>query len=270
MVLVVVKNSDEDQFLFETSCKETNENLIHGLVTVQNLRTKLALLAQCLHDLSANEIQEPKLDSTTTSGASDVANAHSSVVEEGRRTEELHELFGKVVKDSRQCLAAEQVRLKIPCTKDLMDEKVDTVRECVEMAQSNGYNKTKLEKIKSVLSNIEEAADTYGLQLLDASSAQLWWAKKPFVRGENVGDRVGTNEKTKIVAQLTAGSSTIPDSITSQSQGEKDTMKAYLLEKQEESKRLLQSSNNNTLNTSWADNQALKNILHGTNSIRFR
>ena len=40
------------------------------------------------------------------------------------------------------------------------------------------------------------------LQVLDESTAQLWWAGKEMHRGKLLKDFVGKNEKTKIIAKL--------------------------------------------------------------------
>lgn len=41
-----------------------------------------------------------------------------------------------------------------------------------------------------------------GGQLLDPNTAELWVAGRAFQRGQTVGDRLGRNEKTKVVAKL--------------------------------------------------------------------
>ena len=39
-------------------------------------------------------------------------------------------------------------------------------------------------------------------ELLDEATAQLWWAGKELTRGKTLGDFIGRNEKTKIIAKL--------------------------------------------------------------------
>ena len=41
-----------------------------------------------------------------------------------------------------------------------------------------------------------------GAEMMDAETASLWVASRDFQRGEKVGDRLGWNEKTKVVAKL--------------------------------------------------------------------
>ena len=47
---------------------------------------------------------------------------------------------------------------------------------------------------------------SYSLQaskeVLDEATAQLWWAGKELTRDKSLGDFIGKNEKTKIIAKL--------------------------------------------------------------------
>ena len=38
--------------------------------------------------------------------------------------------------------------------------------------------------------------------MLDEGTAQLWWAGKELTRDKSLGDFIGKNEKTKIIAKL--------------------------------------------------------------------
>lgn len=40
------------------------------------------------------------------------------------------------------------------------------------------------------------------LQVLDESTAQLWWAGKELQRGKKLQDFIGKNEKTKLIVKL--------------------------------------------------------------------
>ena len=39
-------------------------------------------------------------------------------------------------------------------------------------------------------------------EVLDEATAQLWWAGKELTRDKSLGDFIGKNEKTKIIAKL--------------------------------------------------------------------
>ena len=50
-------------------------------------------------------------------------------------------------------------------------------------------------------------------QILDPKTACMWWCKKPFVRGKKLQNRIGKNEKSKIIVQLSNSSDEMPSPI---------------------------------------------------------
>ena len=105
---------------------------------------------------------------------------------------------------------------------------------------------------------------------LDASTAQLWWASKEFPRGGTVGERVGRNEKTKIVVKLQKPGSGPPAREAAVTEDERKAMMAHYFRKQEEMKKLSENTEEDYLNSSWADPSALRRQLNGTTNIGFR
>jgi len=51
MVVIHVKRSDKDEFLYETTCATSNDTLIRELVEVWNLRLRLAQLAGSIQEM---------------------------------------------------------------------------------------------------------------------------------------------------------------------------------------------------------------------------
>ena len=75
-----------------------------------------------------------------------------------------------------------------------------------------------------------------GLQVLEGSSTQLWWAGKELVVGKKLMDYIGKNEKTKIVAKLQKKGQGPPAREPVFSEDEKKKMMSYAYRKQEEMK----------------------------------
>lgn len=122
---------------------------------------------------------------------------------------------------------------------------------------------------------VEGRADFSGSQvsqdMLDEDSATLWWAGKEFFRDQTVGDRVGRNEKTKIVAKLQAKGSGAPAREPAVTEEERKVMMAHYFKKQEEAKQLAEEDDDDYLHRPWADSRQLKKSLHGTASgVAFR
>ena len=75
-----------------------------------------------------------------------------------------------------------------------------------------------------------------GLQVLEDSNTQLWWAGKDMTPGKKLADFVGKNEKTKIIAKLQKKGQGPPAREAVISEEEKKAMMAYAYRKQEEHK----------------------------------
>merc|ERR1719235_682048 len=72
--------------------------------------------------------------------------------------------------------------------------------------------------------------------VLEPDTASLWCAGREFVRGELVSDRLGKNEKTKVVAKLQKPGSGAPAREPVVSEDERKAMMAHYFKRQEELK----------------------------------
>ena len=52
MVVIQIKNSEQDTFLYETSSSHSGENVVREITQIWNLRLRLALLSQAILDLA--------------------------------------------------------------------------------------------------------------------------------------------------------------------------------------------------------------------------
>lgn len=109
-----------------------------------------------------------------------------------------------------------------------------------------------------------------GQELLDENTAELWVASRIFDRtgSQTVGDRLGMNEKTKVVAKLQKPGNGPPGREAAISEDEKKAMMAHYFKKQEEMKRLAESSEDDYLHSSWADPKSLQRSLRGQGDVR--
>ena len=109
-----------------------------------------------------------------------------------------------------------------------------------------------------------------GQQVMDENTAELWVASRMFDRLNNqtVGDRLGRNEKTKVIAKLQRPGAGAPGREAGVSEEEKKAMMAYYFKKQEEMKALAESSEDDYLHSSWADPKQLQRSLRGQGDVR--
>ncbi len=109
-----------------------------------------------------------------------------------------------------------------------------------------------------------------GQQLLNEETAELWVASKIFDRTGNqtVGDRLGHNEKTKVIGKLQRPGGGAPGREAAISEDERKAMMAYYFKKQEELKKMSESSEDDYLHSSWADPKQLQRSLRGQGDVR--
>lgn len=109
-----------------------------------------------------------------------------------------------------------------------------------------------------------------GQELIDENTAELWVASRMFDRTNNqiVADRLGRNEKTKVVGKLQRPGAGPPGREPAVSEEEKKAMMAFYFKKQEEMKKLAENSEDDYLHSSWADPKQLQRSMRGTTSIK--
>jgi hypothetical protein len=105
--------------------------------------------------------------------------------------------------------------------------------------------------------------------IVDGDTASLWVAGKEFERGQYVSDRLGRNEKTKVIGKLQSQGSGPPTRDTTVSEEEQKAMMDHYFKRQEELKKLATSEldGDDYLNSAWADPKEMKKNLQGLNNI---
>ena len=107
-----------------------------------------------------------------------------------------------------------------------------------------------------------------GQNVLDPNTAELWVASRAFDRKQTVADRLGNNEKTKVIGKLQRPGAGAPGREAAVSEDEKKAMMAYYFKQQEEQKRMADNSEDDYLHSSWADPKQLQRSLRGQGAIK--
>lgn len=280
MVVALVKHGNADAFLFETTCKTSNDDLIRDLTTVWNKRLIIERLAGAAMELGKHGLmKEPEKQ-----GIDSVQEQAGEIVEKGEfynpdpcgyRTgngpgPQLLNTIERVCVDAVEYIAPKQVMRKQALTLQGIQEKIDNVRGAVTMAYPMG-----LPEYDTVRHCLEDGVDALAgqqasLDVLDPDTATLWMAGKEFQRGQTVGDRCGRNEKTKVIVKLTKPNSGPPGREAAVSEDERKAMMAHYFKKQEEMKRLADAEDDDYLASAWANPNSLKQSMRGTSGINWR
>ena len=113
-------------------------------------------------------------------------------------------------------------------------------------------------------------AGIMGTDYMPPLTSELWWAGKEFVRGQTVADRLGRNEKTKVIARLQRPGAGAPVREPVVSEDERAAMMACYFKKQEAEKALAEDREDGYMNAAWADTRALKSSLLSTTNVSWR
>jgi hypothetical protein len=277
MVVIHIKRDDSNQYLYETSCGTSNDELITGLVTVWNMRIKLQFLVDNVRELAKHGPMKPP----DQRGLDEIKEEEGEKIEKGQYYQsdplgnrtgngpgpQLADTIEKVSLDALAAINKNQVALKVALNVDMLSEKFDNIRGSVMMAYPMGL--PEYDTVKGLLDDNEEFVEGQAaMALLDPKSATLWWAGKEFFRDQLVGDRVGKNEKTKIVAKIQGKGSGPPAREPAVSEAERSAMMAHYFKKQEELKKVAEADDDEYLGSAWANPQSMKQGLRGVGNIK--
>eukprot|EP01035_Chromulina_nebulosa_P019287 gene19287-25147_t len=278
MVVIQIKNSEYDTFLYETTCNKLGDEVLREITKIWNLRLRLQQLAQGIRELAAYGPMKP-LDKA---GIDSIQEESGGVIIEkgefyqqdptGIRTgngpgPRLSETLDLVANDAEALLSKDNVTRKIAITLNILQEKLDNIRGAVTMAYPMGL--PTWDTIRLTIEGIEGISGTpAGQQILDENTSELWIASRCLDRNQVISDRFGKNEKTKVIGKLQRPGAGAPGREPVVSEEEKKAMMAYYFKKQEELKQLAENSEDDYLNSSWADSKQLQKSLRGSGNIR--
>lgn len=288
MVKLHLKQGDESLFLFETTCQAELSELIPQLVRIQNGRLKIERLFYEMEELAKHGITlPPNMQGLTEEQLSEL-NLHDEWEDEciptggvienkdpiGRRngkapSEKMAEVINRTRKEAKARISKEKVDVNIPLTSEVVQDALDQMRGAVMIVYPMGLPPH--DPIKQELESTEDLSGTQAsLQVLDESTAQLWWAGKELQRGKKLQDFIGKNEKTKLIVKLQKKGQGPPSREPVFSEEQRKQMMAYAYRKQEELKKLVTDEDDSYLNSGWADPQSLKRQFHGVGNVKWR
>mmetsp|Transcript_31011 Transcript_31011/g.50166 ORF Transcript_31011/g.50166 Transcript_31011/m.50166 type:complete len:283 (+) Transcript_31011:154-1002(+) len=281
MVLVHLKNSEENQFLCEIPVSTDVDLVIRLLVSIYNLRLKIGRLAGHAKDLCEHGVAKPPDQQGLDEVIEETANMAISEKGEtykadptGRRTgiaptKEMAGVIRRQLDEAQSCISKDQVSKRVLLSKEILEEAISRINGAVKIVYPGGL--PEYDPVREELENKEQLEGSQAsLEVMDGDTCTLWWAGKQLLRGQKMEVFVGKNEKTKIVAKLQKKGSGPP---VRESPVDSDTQKAmlsYYYKKQEEQKKLVEDMEDSYLNSDWADPKSLKRHFQGVSNVSWR
>lgn len=127
------------------------------------------------------------------------------------------------------------------------------------------------DSIRNEFQNTEDLSGTQAaLEVIEPVKGQLWFAGRQMLPDKRLADFVGLNEKCKVIVKLQKSGEGAPGREPVFTETERKQMMMHAYRRQEELKRLGNDDDDNYLNSSWSNNETLKNQMQGIGDIKFR
>lgn len=277
MVLLEIKRGEKkNMFLFETTVKINNGELLKELCELHNIRLKVLRLASTCKELAKHGPLRPE----ETRGISDSigqvstldVNAYGTPTnpdQHGYRTgvpppPEVGEVLSRTAEEAEAAIGDHLVDRRRTIDRKLCQTQIDNMRGAVMIAYPAYHRLPVYDPTRMELEDKEELDGHSDLQdILDVPQTNLWWAGKELRTDQTLEQYVGKNEKTKIKCKLSGKASGAPVREPRIDEQTHKAMLAHYYKKQEEDKKLRDNEDDSYLDSEWANPKALKSALVG-------
>ncbi|KAJ3351281.1 hypothetical protein HDU83_009008 [Entophlyctis luteolus] len=288
MILVVKRNTDT-LFLMETPVTSLTDDVVSRITDINNKRLKLGRLIDAATDLAQHglmrpeseqgytieELEELKLDPSSSRKVSDKVgkvierNGISYIYNPdptGRRNGEgKPRIYNKIYYGCSK--TAHQQSILIVFKAEMISEAVSAISGALTMAYPMGL--PDFEPASEIIRDVEDLSGTAASkEVIEFADASLWWAGKEITLGKQLSDFVGKNDKTKVIVKLQRKSQGAPVRESPLDEQAQKEMMAFYYKKQEEHKgdqKLLENTDDEYVNSAWANPKSLKAALNGAN-----
>lgn len=290
MVLLHVKRSEKDTFLFDIAAATEVDVVLKEVVKVHNLRLKLNRLsgaAKCLamHGIMKLPEQQGLDDDTPLLEDYDVKSGDTAprkVPERGptycmdpteRRTgnapaPEMAAVIMKTVQDGEALTSERQVQMKQSTNAKSLEEAIANIRGATMIVYPMGL--PDYDHVRQILEEREELDGATAMEVIEFDKASLWCFSKELQREKLLSEYVGKNDKSKVVAKLQKKGAGAPSREPIVSEDEQKSMVAFYHKKQQESENMALEDEDAYMHSSWANPKGLKNSFTGVGDVTFK
>jgi hypothetical protein len=294
MVLIHLKISDKNQFLYEASHTMKIDEVLKDLVLVNNLRCKIDLIAVQIEELMKHGPLRPE-ELRGLNESLDI-DKHIEDKYKPKKTPMPEQIGNNFVEDPnhhrtgwtfdkltvekslneiieiKKLISCEMVNQKKAIKIQQLNECIDYLRAIVYIHYPAYFGLPEWEPCRVLLESKEDILnkeDPRG-EFYNYSVTTLWCAGKEYERHKLLSDYVGKNDKTKIICKFSSKGSGAPvREPVVDSETQKRMMQIYF-KKQEEMKKLETNSEDDYLNSQWADSQGLKKSMYTGSNISWK
>jgi len=287
MVKLHVKRGDDSQFMYEADCGTEMQLILRDCATIFNGRLKVDRICGEMEELAKHGVSLPP----NMQGLADEQITDLKLVDEwGQKCQpsggvkfnkdkigcrngqapmpNMAEVLTKTIKEAKDMISKKKVASDEMVTQKTVQEALDILRGAVTIVWPMGLPPH--DPVKQEFDNQEDLSGKQASnEVIDIDSASMWWAGKELLPQKKLGDFVGKNEKTKIVAKLQKRGGGAPAREKVVSEEDQKSMMAYYYKKQEEMKKLEANQDDSFMDAAWADNGSLKRQFQGLNNVKW-
>nr|XP_011453499.2 cilia- and flagella-associated protein 298 [Crassostrea gigas]XP_034334037.1 cilia- and flagella-associated protein 298 [Crassostrea gigas] len=287
MVKLHIKKGDESQFLYETTVELPIDELVKDVCAIHNGRLKVQRICAEMEELAEHgitlppnmqglteeQVEELKLKDEWADKCVPQGGVRENKDPIGRRngqapTEKMAEMMKKTTKEAKDMISKKKTEANVCVTQATVKEALDILRGAVMIVYP--MNLPPHENVRLELENQEDLTGTQAsTEVLEEDNTSIWFSGKEMLRGKQLKDFIGKNEKTKIVAKIQKRGLGAPGREPVVTEDEQKKMMAYYYKKQEEFKKLEAESEDAYLDSPWSDSNQLKRQFHGMNNIKW-
>lgn len=281
------KKGDESQFLYETTVELPIDELVKDVCAIHNGRLKVQRICAEMEELAEHgitlppnmqglteeQVEELKLKDEWADKCVPQGGVRENKDPIGRRngqapTEKMAEMMKKTTKEAKDMISKKKAEANVCVTQATVKEALDILRGAVMIVYP--MNLPPHENVRLELENQEDLTGTQAsTEVLEEDNTSIWFSGKEMLRGKQLKDFIGKNEKTKIVAKIQKRGLGAPGREPVVTEDEQKKMMAYYYKKQEEFKKLEAESEDAYLDSPWSDSNQLKRQFHGMNNIKW-
>ncbi|XP_062619659.1 cilia- and flagella-associated protein 298-like [Saccostrea cucullata] len=287
MVKLHIKKGDESQFLYDTTVEQPIDDLLKDVCAIHNGRLKVQRICAEMEELANHgitlppnmqglteeQVEELKLKDEWAEKCVPQGGIRENKDPIGRRNgqapnEKMAEMMKKTAKEAKDMVSKKKVEANVFVTQATVKEALDILRGAVMIVYP--MDLPPHENVRLELENNEDLTGTQASnEVLEEENTSVWFSGKEMLRGKQLKDFIGKNEKTKIVAKIQKRGLGAPGREPVVTEDEQKKMMAYYYKKQEEFKKLEAESEDAYLDSPWADSNQLKRQFHGMNNIKW-
>merc|ERR1719240_721861 len=289
MVLLHVKRSEKEGFLFETPAASEVQDTVREMVAAHNLRLKVNRLAEAAGQLALyGPMKLPEqqgLDDSTalleeydvkTGTYNHVTPTHGANYRQDpneRRTgdapsDDLAAVIQKTCEDAVALTAQRMVDMKQSISAKPLEDAINNIRGAVMIVYPMGL--PDYDHVRQILEEREELEGQAAMELLDPEQCNLWFASKELQREKLLSDYVGKNDKSKCVIKLQKKGAGAPSREPIVSEAEQKAMIAFYHKKEQEQQKMALEDEDAYMHSAWANPKALKNSFTGVGDISWK